>query len=805
MIKNYFKIAIRTLQKYKGYAAINIFGLAIGLASAILIMLYVQDELSYDKHHKNLEQIYRITSHGRFQSDDMNQAVTGNPVGPAMKSEFPAVKEFVRLQALDKSEFRIGEKKFIEKEVLFADSSIFDVFTIPLLKGNKDKALASPNKVVVTQSTASRYFGDEDPIGKTITWHDRDKELEVTGVVADCPETSHFQYELLVSYVSSRQASNPIWLSNLVHTYLVLQEGMAPKEIESQFPKLIKKYIGPEVERFFGSSLEEFNESGNNWGYKLQPLEDIYLHSGLDMEIGETGNMNDVYFFSIIAIFLIFIAVINFMNLSTAKSANRAKEVGVRKVTGSFRKQLIFQFLTEAFVITFMALVIATVFVELSLPAFNNFTNKNLAIQYLQEPGFLLFLLSLGVFVGLLAGSYPAFYLSGYKPVAVLKGKLGSGSKNSRLRSTLVTFQFIITIVLFISTFIVNRQMEFIKNKDLGFQKDHVMVVNQVNALRANTDAFEQELLKNSHVKRVSYSRGVPGEIGGKTAFYPEGVSSKESIILNFTYTDDHFDETYSIEMEEGRYFSEDYSSDSLGVVINKAAQRKLGYESPLGKRLYLIQGDGNNIEFRVLGVMKNFNYESLHHNIEPLVVYYMNNRFSKMSVKISPDNVNETVDFVKSKWGEFVQATPFNYSFLENDWEAKYRKEQRVGMIFKSFSILAILIACLGLLGLASFMAEQRMKEIGVRKVFGASIASIIRLLSREIVVLIIISTLVSWPIAYYLMNNWLNDFAFRVDLNLLVFIFSSLLAFLVAFFIVGYRAYKTAVTNPANSLRDE
>jgi len=805
MIKNYLTIALRTLKKYKGYAAINIFGLAIGLASAILIMLYVQDELSYDQHHENLEQIYRITSHGRFQSDDMNYAVTGNPVGPAMKMEFPGVKEYVRLQSLDRSEFRIGDQKFIEKEVLFADSSIFDVFTIPLIKGNKETALASPDKVVLTETTAERYFGYEDPIGKTITWSNRDKKLEVSGVVKDCPETSHFQYDMLVSYISSRQSNHSLWLSHAVHTYLFLQDGLSPEKLKSQFPDLLKKYIGPEVERFFGSSLEEFRKSGNSWGYKLQPLEDIYLHSDLDMEIGETGNMKDVYFFSIIAIFLIFIAVINFMNLSTAKSANRAKEVGVRKVTGSLRKQLISQFLMEAFVITIIALLVATVFVELSLPLFNNFTNKNLAIQYFQEPGFFLFLLGLGVFVGLLAGSYPAFYLSAYKPITVLKGKLGTGAKNSRLRSILVTFQFIITIVLFISTFIVNRQMQYIKNKDLGFQKDHVMLINQVNALGDNKDAFMQELLKNPQVETASYSRGVPGEIKESTAFYPEGVSSKESMMVNITATDSYFDETYNIEMDEGQFFSDKYSSDSMGVVINEAAQKKLGYESPLGKRLYLVQGDGEDIELRVLGVMKNFNYESLHHIIEPLVLYFLDGRFSRMSVKISPENVDETIDFIKSRWGEFVQANPFNYSFLEKDWDAKYQKEQRVGVVFKSFSIIAILIACLGLLGLASFMAEQRMKEIGVRKVFGASVASIIRLLSREIVVLIIISTLVSWPIAYYFMNNWLNDFAFRVDLNLLVFIVSSLIAFLVAFFIVGYRAYKTATTNPAYSLRDE
>jgi putative ABC transport system permease protein len=806
MLKNYFKIALRTLQKYKGYTMINIFGLAIGLASAILIMLYVQDELKYDQHHQKKDRIYRITFQGKLRSSEIQSALSSNPMGPVMRDEYPAVEEMTRLRATMNSVIQVDDRKYIEDHLFFADSTVFNVFTMPFIEGNPKKALSEPNQVVLTQSTAEKYFGDASPIGKTIEWANGNLELKVTGVMKDCPETAHFQYDLLVSYLSSNYYESDMWLSTNVYTYVLLQEGYTASGMERQFPAMVKKYVGPQVQEIFGSSWEKFNESGYVWSYHLQPLTDIYLQSDLDNEIGKTGSMNNVYFFSVIAFFLILIAAINFMNLATAKSANRAREVGVKKVTGSSRRQLIFQFITEAMMITFLGLLLSIVLVELAMPFFNNLADKSLDIHYFKNPVFLLALLGIGIVVGLMAGSYPAFYLSAFNPVTVLKGRLSGGSKNSRLRGALVVFQFIITIVLVVSTIVVGRQMHYMNKKDLGFDKEHVMVINRVSELGTEHDAFRQELLGHPNILSASFSRNVPGGMTSSTAFYPEGSSPQQSMVIDFSATDPYYDETYGIEMSEGRFFSEDYATDSLGILINEAAKRKFGFDKAVGKKVVLMQGnEGEDIVFEVVGVMKDFNFRSLHHEIQPLIFYYINNHYSHMSLQVRPGQMQETLEFIRSKWGKFVSATPLDYSFLKNDWEAKYRQEQKVGTLFKAFSLLAIIISCLGLFGLASFMAAQRTKEIGVRKVFGASIPQILRLLSKEILMLIVIATGIGWPLGYYFMNEWLQDFAYRIDISWAVFVLASVITLLVALLTVSYRALRAATANPADSLKDE
>ncbi len=806
MIRNYLKIALRTLQKYKGYTIINVFGLAIGLASSILIMMYVQDELSYDQHHSKKEQIYRVTFQGRIRSNDIRTALSPMPMASVLKRDYPLVKEVVRLQPLNKSVIKIGERKFIEDNMLYADSSVFDVFTMPFVEGNPEKALSSPNQVVLTESLARQYFGHASPMGKTIKWINGDMELEVTGVIEDCPGSSHFQYDMLVSFLSSGQIDNQMWLSTRIYTYLVLQQGIAAEELERQFPAMIEEYVGPQIQDIFGGSLSQFNEAGNSWGYHLQPLTDIYLHSDYDHEIGATGSMNNVYFFSVIAVFLVVIAAINFMNLATAKSANRAKEVGVRKVNGSSRRQLVIQFISEAFMITFLGLILALVMVELALPVFNQFTDKTLEIHYLENPLFVLILLVIGLLVGLLAGSYPAFYLSAFNPVSVLKGRISSGSRNSKLRGTLVVFQFLIAIVLVISTIIVNRQMRFINHKDLGFNKEHVMVVNRVSELGAQQEAFRQEILDHPNVLAASYSRNVPGRINTTTAFYPEGSSANESMVMDFSATDPHFKKTYGLEMARGRFFSTDYATDSLGVLINETAMKQFGFEEPIGKTITLMDsGEEGNIDFKVVGVMKDFNFKSLHHKIQPLILYYINQDFSHLSIRLGSGDPKGALDFIRGKWKRFVHSTPLDYSFLKNDWASKYRQEQKVGTLFTVFSLLAIFISCLGLFGLASFMAEQRTKEIGVRKVYGASVPRVLCLLFREILILVGLATLIGWPLSYYWMNNWLEHFAYRIDISPIAFLLASFLTLLISLATVGYRAYGAATSNPAESLKDE
>lgn len=805
MIKNYLKIAFRTLSKYKGYALINIFGLSIGLASAILIMLFVQDELSYDKHHEKAERIYRVGLTGRIKKDDLNTAVTCYPMASTLKEEYPIVNEATRLQPREDALLKIEDKQYMEKHMLFADSTVFNIFTMPFIQGDPEKALNKPNKVVLTQSAAKKYFGNKNPMGKTIEWVDGNHQLEVTGIIEDCKNNSHFHYNMLISFTTSSRANSQLWIGNNVYTYLELQENEKPEKLKEQFPAVIKKYVGPQIEQAMGVSLEEFTEQGNQWGYFLQPLTKIYLHSDLNNEIGKTGNINNVYFFSVIALFLIVIASINFMNLSTAKSANRAKEVGIRKVTGSNRNQLIGQFLSEAILISFIALAVALILVELTLPSFNNLAQKTLSFNLLENPLFIVGIILIGLLVGLLSGSYPAFYLSRFNPSSVLKGKISSGSKNSRLRGLLVTFQFIITIILLISTLVVSRQMNFINNKDLGFNKDQVMVINRTTSLGTQAEAFRQEVLKIPGIRHASYSLHVPGTIESNTAFYEEGSSAKKTVVFDYTGTDCYFDETYNLDMASGRFFSEDYSTDSLCVVINEAAARKLDLENPIGKKLYVVNPREEDQAYKILGIAKNFNFASLHHKIRPLVMLYVNSYPANLSVQIDLSQLDQTLNEIKTKWNQFVPGQPFQYSFLKNDWEAKYRQEQRAGTIFKLFSVLAIFIACLGLLGLASFMAEQRTKEIGVRKVFGATVPSIMVILSKEVIILIGISTLISWPLAYYFMDSWLQDFAFRINLSLLTFILASVAAFMIALSTISYRAYKAAIANPAESLKDE
>ena len=805
MFKNYLKIAFRTLSKYKGYALINIFGLAVGLASAILIMLFVQDELSYDKHHENAERIYRVGLKGRIKKDDLKTAVTCYPMASTLKEEYPMVETSTRLQPREDALFKIDDRQYMEKYMLYADSTVFDVFTMPFIQGDPATALNEPNKVVLTRAAAEKYFGNENPVGKVIEWVDGNEQLEVTGIIEDCKNNSHFQYNVLVSFTTSSRANSQLWIGNNVYTYLKLQKDESPGKLTEQFSSLVEKYVGPQIEQAMGVSMEEFRNQGNEWGYFLQPLTKIYLHSDLNNELGKTGNINYVYFFSVIALFLILIAAINFMNLSTAKSANRAKEVGIRKVTGSNRSQLIGQFLSEAILISFIALGVALIFVKLALPTFNNLANKSLYLNLWENPLFLLGIIFFGLVVGLLSGSYPAFYLSKFAPSTVLKGKLSSGSKNSRLRGLLVIFQFVITIILIISTLVVSQQMNFVNNKDLGFNKDQVMVINRTTSLNNQAEAFRQEILKIPGVKHASYSLHVPGTIESNTAFYEEGSSAQQTVVLDYTGTDCYFDETYGLGMAAGRFFSEDYSTDSLCVVINEAAARKLNFEDPVGKKLYVVNPSEEDQPYKILGVAKDFNYASLHHKIRPLVMLYVNQYPANMSVQLSLSQLDQTLAQLKSRWNEFVPGQPFQYSFLKNDWEAKYRQEQRTGTIFRIFSILAIFIACLGLLGLASFMAEQRTKEIGVRKVFGASVTSIMGILSKEVVILIGISTLVAWPAAYYFMNGWLRDFAYRIELSLLTFIVASLAAFGIALLTIGHRAYKSAVANPAESLKDE
>ena len=811
MLKNYILVAFRNLWRKKGYSLINISGLAIGIASSLMILLFVQDELSYDRHHEHAGNIYRVVMKASMQGNDFHAPITPAPMAATMMNDFPEVRSAVRFYNFGSSPIiRYENRSFIESNFVWADSTIFDVFTYNMIRGDRRNALNRPNTIVMTESAARKYFGEQDPLGQTLEVGNDRAHFEVTGIIQDPPANSHFSFDVIASIITNSQHENQMWVSNNYFTYILLDENADPGLLEAKFPGMLETYMGPQVEMVLGVTLEEFYESGEEWGYYLQPLTRIHLYSDLQYEIQANGNMTTVIVFSIIALFLLVIASINFMNLSTARSAGRAKEIGIKKVVGSNKSQLVNQFLGESVFLSLISLVIALILVELFIPAFNNIADKQLQLRYFTSWYSLPLLILTGVFVGFLSGSYPAFYLASFEPVRVLKGKLQSGMKSSRLRGMLVVFQFVITIVLFISTLTVYRQMNYINTKDMGMEPENVLVIQRAQAIANDRrEAFCQELTGYPAIIAASRAHAIPGTSFSGNAFRREGTASREQHIISNSWVDFDYAEVLGLEMVEGRFFSRDFASDSLAVVMNETAARSMGYDDPVGKRVYQTGAGGTqdapeDVAFTIIGVVKDFHFESLHQTINPMILS-PGQWGGYIIVKFGEGEATAAIDIVREKWNEFVDDQPLEYSFLMEDLTSGYRSEQRAGMIFSIFAILSIFIACLGLLGLASFTAEQRTKEIGIRKAMGASVGSVMMLLSREINFLVLISTLLAWPVAWYFMSNWLENFAYRVELGITLFLLASVLTYCIALSTVSFQAWKTARLNPVDTLRDE
>lgn len=806
MIKNYLLIAFRNAWRNKVYSLINILGLAIGIASSIIILLFVLDELSYDRHNEKFKDIYRICIRGKIQGNEMEAALSNAPIGATIKSDFPEVIESARLFTFDGDPIvRYGEKVFIEQNFYYADSTFFDVFTAPSLQGDPAEMLNRPNTVVLTEETARKYFGEEDPVGKMLKVGEDEEVFEVTGVVKGFPRNSHFRFNMLGSMTSIFIADLDQWMGNNNYTYIVLQDGIDPELVEAKFPSLLEEHMGPQLEDILGMTMEEFLSGGNRYGYFLTPLKDIHLKSNLQFEINPGGSMTSVIIFSIIAIFLIIIASINFMNLSTASASRRATEVGIRKVAGAVKRRLIWQFISESFLITLISLILATVMVELSLPAFNKLTGKELSLAFTGHPYMLIGLLIIGLFVGFISGSYPAFFLSSFKPVDVLKSGAMRGVRGSYLRNILVTLQFIITIVLFICTFVVSRQMNYIQKKDLGFDKKNLVVIDRAYVLGDQFESFRQELLKNPAILQVTGSSAVPGGLIGDNAYLPEGATTDETHAINNIWGDWYFKETYRLEMSEGRWFQEDTPTDSFALILNEAAVRAFGFRNPLNKRLIVAFGEEAREPNSIIGVVKDFNFQSLHQEIKPLVIRFPRFTPYLLTARIKGDQTARTLTYIEHTWTSFIEQQPVHMTFLEEDLAKLYSNDEKTSVVFSIFSILAIFIASLGLLGLASFSATQRTKEVGIRKAMGASISSVMITLSRQFGWLIIFATLVAWPIGYFLMKDWLQDYPMRINLEPMVFIVSTLLAFIIAAVTVLLRVYQAASINPVYSLRYE
>jgi putative ABC transport system permease protein len=808
MLKNYLKIAIRNLRKQRGFTFINIFGLALGLACCLLITLYVVDELSYDRFHEKASRIYRINSDIKFGGNDMHMAVSPDPMGPTLLKDYPQVENFVRLHGrgtwLVK---RTGQPNNLrENNIIFADSTLFDVFTLPLVSGDPKRALVEPNTVVISESAAKRHFGNQNPIGKTLLF-DNEATYRVTGVMRDLPTNSHFHTDFFLCMRSDNYEWGR-WISNNHQTYILLKEGVDPQAFSRNFETVIQKYLGPQALQFVGATIDQLRKSGNRIDYSLIPLTDIHLHSKQNIELAPNSDIQYVYTFSAVAIFILLIACINFMNLSTARSANRAKEVGVRKVLGSVQRQLIGQFMTESVLMAILSMILALVIVALALPFFNNISSKQLTIDNLFIPQFLPVLLALPLVVGLLAGSYPAFFLSSFRPISVLKGRINLGLKSAGLRSGLVVFQFMMSVILIVGTMVVYRQINFIQTTKVGFNRNQVLTVNEAYALGNQTQTFKEEVLKLPGVTSGSVSGYLPVPSNrSDSPLFPEGqIDQSKAVSTQQWGVDFDYIPTLGMELKEGRNFSREFGSDSTGIILNETAVKVFGFKKPLGKRVMQMQDNQGKVykTYTVIGVVKNFHFESLRQNIGSVALMMQPNQ-SAVSFRLSSQDIPALVKQIEAKWKQMAPGMPFDYSFLEDSFDSMYRAEQRVGQIVLTFSVLAILIACLGLFGLAAFMAEQRTKEIGVRKVLGATTTSIVRLLSKDFLRLVLIAILIATPIAWYGMNQWLKDFAYKIDVPWWVFVLAGLVAVIIAFATVSFQSIKAALTNPVKSLRSE
>lgn len=811
MVKNYIFVAWRNLSKHRFYSGLNILGLTIGLTSFLLISLFVMHEVSYDEFYENADRIYRVDFTATLNGTDHIAAQVGAPTGDVIKNDYPEVEDATRLS--NSGNWFIKRKDaletFKEEEVLMADSNFFEFFSVKLIHGEPNSILNKRNTLALDETTSKKIFGDKNPIGEVLVL-DNKTDYEVTAVFADLPEHSHFKPNVLLSIMSFDWAMNGQWLSTNFNTYIRLNEGASAQQLEAKFPSMTESYCGPLIQKFLNMTMDEFHESGNALGFSLFPMSDIHLYSSKEGELRTNGDIKYIYIFSAVAIFILILACINFMNLATARSANRAKEVGVRKAMGAFKKQLIYQFMTEALMISVISFILAFAAAFMVLPFFNILSGKSLDYSLLFEPQYFLPMLSLAFLVGLLAGSYPSFYLSSFKPVEVLKGKIKTGMKSGLLRSSLVVFQFSISIIMIIGTAIVFDQLSYIQNKKIGYNKDQVIVVEDTWLLRDQAKAFKNESSRHGSIVSNTLSGFTPtrGNNNSDLYFKNANAASDESLVISKAFIDTDFLNTLDIEIVKGRGFSKEFGNDSLSVIINESAVKQFGYKEALNGKIFTYWGDQDDptpTEFKIIGIVKDFHFESLKNGISPLIMHFSKTVNSRALFKFEAENTEETIAHIRNSWEQFAPGQPFSFSFLDDQFQSLYENEQRIGDLFVVFAVLSILIACLGLYGLASFTAEQRTKEIGIRKVLGASISSIMGLLSKEFIKLVIISFIIAAPIAYYFMNEWLTDFEYRTDLKPVTFILSGVVALIIAWSTMGSQSYRAAKSSPSRSLRNE
>jgi putative ABC transport system permease protein len=806
MFKNLMKVAFRNIWKKKLFSLINIVGLSIGIACFFLIIINVRHEFSYDKFQKNGDRIYRVALERIYPDNVIFYAIIPYSIGDAMVTDFPEIEQMTRI--LDNRNpvmLRYQDKSYEEEEIFFVEPNFFDMFSIPLIKGTPETIFSTPNSMVMTKDTALKYFGDEDPIGKYISTPQG--QVLVSGICENIPSNSHMEFDLLLPLSLIGFQNRPNYVSFSVHTYVMLQEGVSPEEVEAKMPGLVERYAAGPIQTQTGLSFKEYTAAGNGYNYFFQPIRDIHLHSHLEFEIKPNGNITYIYVLIAIAAFLIIIACVNFMNLATARSASRAREVGIRKIVGSTKGLLIRQFLFESLVMSLISVVVAAFLVRLFLPVFNHLTQKQLEIQYLKEPFNLVFLLAIGLLVGLLAGLYPAFVLSSFRPVTVLKGRFTTSRTGSRMRNALVVLQFAISIICIAMTILVYRQMDFMQKKDLGFDKDNQIVVERAYVLQDRDEAFKQELRT---IPGILNAAGANTLISGGDYFgvFFRAEGNPEVKTTRGMNIDEDFIPTMGLEIIEGRGFSREFN-ETNNVIINESTIEEFGWENPIGKTIKRL-GDTEELtgDYTIIGVVKDFHYNSLHNPINSFVLFSFSpdQRFlGNMNIKIRPENVSATIAAIEEKWKAFVPQEPLSFYFLDDKLSEMYGNERTSGQIFSIFSLLAIVIACIGLFGLSAFMAELRTKEIGIRKVLGSTSSKIVVLLSKDFARLVALAFVVAVPISYYAMTRWLQNFAFRSPVQVWIFLLAGTAAVLIAQITISFQALKAANTDPADALRFE
>ncbi len=808
MLRNYLKVAIRNLFRQKFYTFINIFGLTIGIAVSLLIAFYVFDELSYDRFHEDADRIYQIYLKAKIQGKPIEGGHTCAPIAAGCREEIPGVEDATRISLWWDLVMRYEENIFTEKKVLVADSNFFQFFTFELIEGNNNNILTEPNQIVLTETTAKKYFNytpgsSPSPVGKMMLMGNEKTNCTVVGVMKDPPSNSHFTFSMVLSMETWDYSRNTAWASNSLFSYIKIDPGVKPEEIQQRMTLMTDKHVGPEIEKFTGQTLAQWRKAGDDYGYFIQPMTDIHLHSKVDTNIQTPGKIAYVYLLSIVSVFIIIIACINFMNLSTARAAGRAKEVGIRKTVGAVKGKLVFQFLSESVILSAISTILAIGLIYILLPYFNQLAGKSISPEVLFTWPVISAIVMLLISVGILAGSYPAFYLTSFQPTEVLKGKVRQGSGGSWVRNSLVVFQFSISVFLIVSTLIIYKQLKLIQEKNLGYDKENVLIVENAGTLGDSKETFKKKVLELAGVKAASIANFVPPHVYNNSVCFPNG-NQEEGILMHMIYADNDYLKTLGVNMASGRYFSEEFPSDSTAVIINKTGLKALGWQSEEGNQIAEPNQDASLNFHNLVGIVEDFNFSSLKNEIEPLIIFN-SKQGNLVPVRLAPGNIPATVKEIEKIWKEMAHEEPFDYSFLDENFSEMFLSEQQLGKIFIIFTALAICIACLGLFALATFITELRSKEIGIRKAMGASSGSLVVLLTGEFTRLVLISIVVAIPAVIFLMNWWLENFVYKTTIGVMSFFIGGIIALFISWFTVSWQSLKAATANPTNALSYE